>query len=42
MIKLRRMRWAELVACMGGGEAYIGFGVETGGKETAWKTRMEG
>ena len=40
VIKSRRIRWAEHVACMGGEEKCMqGFGVETLGKETTCKTQ---
>jgi hypothetical protein len=44
VIKVRRMKWAEYVARMGKVEVYTGFGEETQGKETIWKTQvhMEG
>jgi len=39
VIKSSRMRWAGHVARMGGEERCIqGFGGETCGKETTWKT----
>jgi hypothetical protein len=37
-IKSRRMRWAGHVACVGQGRCIQGFGGETLGKKTAWKT----
>jgi len=40
MIKSRRIRWEGHVACTGGEERRIqGFGKETWGKETTWKTQ---
>jgi hypothetical protein len=38
-IKLRRMRWAEHVACMGE-ETVQGFGGKARRKETTWKTKV--
>jgi len=37
-IQLRRTRWAGHVALCGGLRCMQGFGGETGGKETTWKT----
>ena len=40
VIKSGRMRWAGHVAHMGGEERFMqGFGGETRGKETTWKTQ---
>jgi len=40
VMKSRRMRWVRHVACMVGEESRIqGFGGETWGKETTWKTQ---
>ena len=41
VIKSRKMRWAGHVARMGKGEERLiqGFGEETGGKQTTWKTQ---
>jgi len=42
VIKSRRMRWAWHVAHMGVEERRIqGFGEETRGKETTWKTQAQ-
>jgi hypothetical protein len=39
VIKSKRMRWTEHVTRMGGGEAYIGFWLETLRERTTWKTQ---
>jgi len=41
VIKSRRMRWGETCSTYGGEKRCIqGFGCETSGKETTWKTKM--
>ena len=39
VIKTRRLRWAGHVACMAEERHIQGFGGETWGKDTTWKTQ---